>query len=111
MNEREVRFEIIPIALEQYHVPIAKFLRDVNITTIPSDYIKYIEVKYKNGKIIKVNGVDITEPIKIRKYKDTRTLENLFKNISHVKVFLDFEQMQEKIDNIIDNMFQTEFDK
>jgi hypothetical protein len=93
--------------------PVAKLLKETVITEIPYQFINHMEVTYTNGSTIHIDGDDVTDPVVIfnqdaNNVKKSERLNTLFKNISNIKIYIDFDLVGKEIDSIIDEVFASE---
>lgn len=105
MVKKFVKYEIQPTTIGQYDLPVVEFVKSADITIIPPDFIDTIEVEYNNGAIIRINGEDVDEAIIIGE-SNTAKKEELFKNVSHITVMINFDEFQKHLDFLISDMFQ-----
>jgi hypothetical protein len=108
MGKKEIHFEIIPATIDQYMSPIADLIREIDITQVPFEFISHMEVKYNNGSVVRVDGDDITDPIIIlhSRPNNNKRFDTLFKNISNIKIYLDFRELEIDMDGYINDIFE-----
>ena len=105
MSNRFVKYEIQPTKIGQFALPVYEFIRGIDITLIPSEFIEAIDVEYNNGALIRVSGNEVNGPIVIHKKSHPNQKDELFKNVSHVTVIMDFDEFQAYMDLEIEELF------
>lgn len=104
-NQKGLKFELIPTEYKQYNSIIVELLRDIEISEIPSKYIDSIEVGYSNGMTITLSGAEVKQPIPVIRGGNKKPVDDRFKEVTSVRVFIDLDSMENDINSRIDKMF------
>jgi UDP-N-acetylglucosamine transferase subunit ALG13 len=79
-----------------------RIVKEVEAKEIPAKYVEQILVQYYDGNIVELKGGDITHPIPVNKSATWEQMEDSFKKMRDVKVFLNTEKLEKDINIMVE---------
>lgn len=74
-----------------------RIIKEVETKEIPARYIDHILVQYYDGNIVELSGDELTHPIPVNRDTKWEQLEESFKKMRDVKVFLNTAVLEKDI--------------
>lgn len=81
-----------------------RIIKEVEANNIPTTYIDHILVQYHNGSIVELKGDEIEFPIPVNKNPNGNDLENMFRTMKDVKIFLNTNKLEEDINKLVEKL-------
>lgn len=79
-----------------------RLVKEVEAKEIPAKYIEHILVQYHDGNVIELRGNEITHPIPLNKQANKEIMENSFKLMRDVKVFISTDKLEEDVNAMVE---------
>lgn len=79
-----------------------RIVKEIDPTEIPAKYIEKIVVQYNDGTIIELSGDEIAFPMPMTKSAQQASVEELFKTMRDVKVYVSTEQLEIDINELVE---------
>ena len=79
-----------------------RIVKEVEATEIPAKYIEQILIQFHDGNIVELKGEDITLPIPLNKDACWEDMEESFKKMRDVRVFLNTETLEVDINLLVE---------
>lgn len=79
-----------------------RIVTEVNAKEIPSKYIEQILVQYYDGNIVELKGDELSHPIPLNKNATWQGMEDSFKKIKDVKIFISTNILEVDIDIMVE---------
>lgn len=83
-----------------------ELIKKVNATLIPTKYISYIIVYYKDGRQVTIDKESIDHPIPIKSPKSWKDLGNQFEDVKDMKVYIDTALLEHDTNEYINRLFK-----
>lgn len=80
-----------------------RIVKEIDAKEIPSKYIESIIVQYQDGNIVEMKGDELTHPIPVNKNATWEIMEDLFKKIKDVKIFISADRLAHDVNIIVEN--------
>lgn len=80
-----------------------RIVKEVEATEIPAKYIEQILIQYYDGNIVELSGEDITRPIPVNKNASWAEMEESFKKMRDVRVFLNTDALERDINILVES--------
>lgn len=74
-----------------------RIVKEIDAEEIPAKYIEVILVQYYDGNIVELSGAELTEPIPVNRNTSWEAMEESFKKMRDVKIFINTEKLEEDI--------------
>ena len=105
-----ISFELIPLNAKYRSVFAVESIRDMQtVYQIPSVYISHIEVNQLNGATYLLDGADLKEPLVIDGKEFSHFYNHPIDDIRHIRVFIDVEDLEFKVDSGVSLIFESCF--
>lgn len=75
----------------------AKIIKEIDADEVPPEYIERISVSFHDGSKIDLTGESVTNPIPIADKGNWRELEEAYKKLSEVKVYIDAFKLEQDV--------------
>ena len=79
-----------------------RIVKEDEATEIPAKYIEQILIQFHDGNIVELKGEDITLPIPLNKDACWEDMEESFKKMRDVKVFISTDKLEEDINIMVE---------
>lgn len=79
-----------------------RIVKEIDANEIPVKYIDQILVQYHDGNIVELHGTEISHPIPLNKNANWETMENSFKRMKDVRVFIDTDKLEEDVNELVE---------
>lgn len=79
-----------------------RLVKEVEATEIPAKYIDQIVVQYYDGNVVELKGEDITSPIPVNKTADWEVMENSFKKMRDVRIFIATDKLERDVNELVE---------
>lgn len=74
-----------------------RIVREIDAIEIPTKYIQSVVIQYYDGKIFELDGIDLKNPIPLTKGPAWDKMEEKFKKMKDIKVFIATEKLEEDV--------------
>lgn len=81
-----------------------RIVKEIDAKEIPAKYIEQILVQYYDGNIVELSGNEITHPIPLNRSASWETMENSFKKMKDVKVFINTDKLEIDINEKVEEL-------
>jgi hypothetical protein len=81
-----------------------RIVKEIEAKEIPAKYIEQILVQYYDGNIVELRGNEITHPIPLNKNAKWDVMEDSFKKMRDVKVFISTETLEVDINELVEKL-------
>lgn len=79
-----------------------RIVKEIDANEIPAKYVQQILVQYYDGSVIELSGDEITHPIPMNKNASWEGLEESFKKMRDVRVFINVETLERDINELVE---------
>ena len=79
-----------------------RIVKEIDAKEIPAKYVQQILVQYYDGSVIELSGDEITHPIPMNKNASWEGLEESFKKMRDVRVFINVETLERDINELVE---------
>ena len=80
-----------------------RIVKEIESSEIPADYIDHIIVQYYDGNIVELGRDEITYPIPMNKNVTWAMMEDSFKKIKDVKIFISTDRLEKDINVLVED--------
>lgn len=81
-----------------------RIVKEVIAKEIPAKYIEQILVQYYDGNVIELKGDEITHPIPLNRKISFETMEESFRHMRDVKVFINTDKLEKDINEAVEKI-------
>lgn len=81
-----------------------RIIKEINPNHIPAEYIDHISVQYHNGNVVELSGNEIEFPIPANKNVSSEDLDNIFKTMKDVRIFLNTNKLEDDINKLVEEL-------
>jgi hypothetical protein len=81
-----------------------RIVKEVIANEIPAKYIEQVLVQYFDGTVIEISGEELTHPIPMNKNISWDKMEEVFKKMRDVKVFINIDVLETDINEMVENI-------
>jgi hypothetical protein len=81
-----------------------RIVKEIDASEIPAKYIEQILVQYYDGNVIELKGNEITHPIPLNKNASWDKMEDSFKKMRDVKVFINTEKLELDVNELVERI-------
>jgi len=74
-----------------------RIVKEIEAKEIPAKYVEQILVQYYDGNVVELRGDEITHPIPVNKNATWEAMEDSFKKMRDVKIFINTERLEKDI--------------
>jgi len=74
-----------------------RIVKEIEAREIPAKYVEQILVQYYDGNVVELRGDEITHPIPVNKNATWEAMEDSFKKMRDVKIFINTERLEKDI--------------
>lgn len=79
-----------------------RIVKEIDAKEIPARYVEQILVQYYDGNVIELSGEELTHPIPMNKDASWDKMEESFKKMLDVKVFISTDKLEEDINIMVE---------
>lgn len=84
-----------------------RILDDVIPVEIPAEYIDYVEIYYIDETVLELKGDDLKYPIPLNKKVPKKELQEFFKKMKEVRIFIKLGELEEDINSQLDQLLKN----
>lgn len=81
-----------------------RIVREIDAKEIPAKYIEQILVQYYDGNVIELSGSELTHPIPINRNISWDVMEDSFKKMRDVKIFINTDKLEKDINDEVEKI-------
>ncbi len=81
-----------------------RIVKEIDAREIPAKYVEYILVQYHDGNVVELSGKEISHPIPINKDANWEAMEESFKKMRDIKVFISTDKLEVDINAMLENL-------
>jgi len=79
-----------------------RIIKEIDTNEIPSKYVEQIVVQYYDGNIVELKGEELTQPIPLNKDAKWEIMEDSFKKMKDVRIFLNTDKIEVDINIMVE---------
>jgi len=79
-----------------------RIVKEIDAKEIPAKYVEQILVQYYDGNVVELSGNEITHPIPMNRNAQWAKMEESFKRMRDVKVFINTDVLEEDINELVE---------
>lgn len=80
-----------------------RIVKEIDAKEIPAKYVEHILVQYYDGNVVELSGDELTHPIPMNKDASWAEMEESFKKMRDVKVFISTDKLEEDINAMVED--------
>lgn len=88
-----------------------KLLDDITPIEIPAEYIDYVEIHYLDESVLELKGDDLKYPIPVNKKVPKKEIQEFFKKMKEVRIFIKLSDLEQDINNQLDQLLKISVNK
>jgi hypothetical protein len=81
-----------------------RIVKEIETKEIPSKYVEQILVQYYDGNVIELKGDELTHPIPVNRNATWETMEDSFKKMRDVKIFINTDRLEKDINELVEGI-------
>lgn len=81
-----------------------RIVKEIEAKEIPAKYIEQILVQYYDGNIVELSGNALTHPIPVNKGATWEMMEDSFKKMRDVKIFINTDKLEKDINEEVEKL-------
>ncbi len=81
-----------------------RIVKEIDAVEIPARYIEQILVQYYDGNVVELSGSELTHPIPVNKQTNWAAMEESFKKMQDVKIFISTERLEADINILVEDI-------
>ena len=81
-----------------------RIVKEIDAQEIPAKYIEQILVQYYDGNVVELNGTEITHPIPMNKSASWGKMEESFKKMRDVKIFISTDKLEIDVNIMVEEI-------
>lgn len=81
-----------------------RIVKEIDAKEIPAKYVEQILVQYYDGNVVELSGNEITHPIPLNKNASWQAMEDSFKKMRDVKVFINTDKLEKDINELVEGV-------
>jgi hypothetical protein len=81
-----------------------RIVKEIEAREIPAKYVEQILVQYYDGNVVELRGDEITHPIPVNKNATWEAMEDSFKKMRDVKIFINTERLEKDINAEVEKL-------
>lgn len=107
MPQKKIHNIEIDKALERIIAPsiFDQLVKEIDANEIPTEYIERIVVYYNNGTVVELSGEEISCPVPVNRGGSAEDMDEPFKKMREVKVFVNTEKLEKDVNVLVDDVF------
>ena len=79
-----------------------RIVKEIDAKEIPARYVEQILVQYYDGNVVELSGDEITHPIPMNKNAQWEGMEESFKKMRDVKVFINTDVLEQDVNELVE---------
>lgn len=79
-----------------------RIVKEIDAREIPAKYVEQILVQYYDGNVIELRGSEITHPIPVNKNVNWEIMEESFKEMRDVKIFISTDTLETDVNALVE---------
>lgn len=79
-----------------------RIVKEIDAREIPARYIEQILVQYYDGNVVELSGNELTHPIPVNRNASWEAMEDAFKKMRDVKVFINTDRLEKDINEEVE---------
>jgi hypothetical protein len=80
-----------------------RIVKEIDAKEIPAKYVDQVLVQYLDGTVVELNGDDITHPIPLQGDISWEDLDEVFKRMKDVRIFVNTDRLEEDINRMVED--------
>lgn len=84
-----------------------EIIESVNPSFVPNEYILGIIVYYRDGRIVKLDGDDVRNPLPVNKEATWHSVEDRFKSIKDIHVLIDTDLVERDVTDYMSKFYES----
>lgn len=81
-----------------------RIVKEIDAKEVPAQYIEQILVQYYDGSVVELSGEEIKHPIPLNKNASWDKMEESFKKMRDVKVFINTDSLERDVNALVENI-------
>lgn len=81
-----------------------RIVKEVDAKEIPVKYIESVLVQYYDGNVVELTGSQLTHPIPMNKNISPGSMEESFKKMRDVKIFISTEKLEKDVNTLLEEI-------
>lgn len=81
-----------------------RIVKEIEAKEIPAKYIEQILVQYYDGNVVELSGSELTHPIPLNKNISWDVMEESFKKMRDVKIFINTDSLEKDINEEVEKI-------
>jgi len=81
-----------------------RIVKEIDAREIPAKYVEQILVQYYDGNVVELSGNEITHPIPLNKNATWEQMEDSYKKMRDVKIFINTDVLEKDINELVENI-------
>jgi len=81
-----------------------RIVKEIDAREIPARYIEQILVQYYDGNVVELKGNELTHPIPVNKNAKWEVMEDSFKKMRDVKIFINTDRLEKDINEAVEKI-------
>ncbi len=81
-----------------------RIVKEIDAKEIPAKYVEQILVQYYDGSVVELKGSEISHPIPMNQNASWEKLEDSFKKMRDVKIFISTDKLEKDINEMVENI-------
>ena len=81
-----------------------RIVKEIDAKEVPVRYVQQILVQYYDGNVVEIKGEDLTQPIPMNKNMSWGTMEESFKKMRDVKVFINTDCLEKDVNELVEKI-------
>jgi hypothetical protein len=81
-----------------------RIVKEIDAKEIPAKYVEQILVQYYDGNVVELHGDEITYPIPLNKNATWQQMEDSFKKMRDVKVFISTDRLEHDVNILVEEI-------
>lgn len=79
-----------------------RIVKEIDAKEIPSKYVQQVLVQYYDGNVVELKGEELSHPIPMNKNASWDKMEESFKKMRDVKVFINTDILEKDINELVE---------
>jgi|SRR5271166_3547330 len=81
-----------------------RIVKEIEAKEIPVKYIESVLVQYYDGNVVELSGNQLTHPIPMNKNVNWENMEDSFKKMRDVKIFISTDTLEKDINELVEKL-------
>lgn len=79
-----------------------RIVKEIDANEVPSKFVETVIVQYLDGSIVELTGKELTYPVPINRRASLESLEEAYKKMRDVKVFINVEKLEREVNILVE---------